>query len=236
MQYFYTMEGHVKRIKEMDKFMRPREKMCERGVGALSDVDLLAVVLGSGSALHDVRSLATKIDTLIEERREKTTLEELCRIPGIGPARSCRVLAAAEYFRRRFLPEGCKIRKPEDAVALVREYRDRKQEHFLVITLDGANRIIEKRVVFIGTLNASMVHPREVFALAISDRAASIILVHNHPSGQLEPSREDIALTERLRKGADLLGIDIMDHIIITADTFLSMRETQPGLLKSCYA
>lgn len=118
-----------------------------------------------------------------------------------------------------------KITSPENVFSLVSDVVPKKQEHFLVITLDGANQVIKKHVVFIGTLNASMVHPREVFLAAIEDRSASIILVHNHPSGQLEPSREDIALTKRLKDGGDILGIDVLDHVIVSKNGFLSLKE-----------
>lgn len=217
----------------MEKFMRPREKLSERGCGALADEELLTVVLGSGCSRLDVRSMALQIHRLLAEKRDRVSLEELKSVAGVGQVRACRILGAIEYCRRLFAPGGCRVQKPEDVAALVHDYRSKKQEHFLVITLDGANRLIEKRVVFIGTLNSSLVHPREVFAWAISDRAASIVLVHNHPSGQLDPSREDVALTERLRKGAELLGIQIMDHVIVTADGYLSMRENCPDLLKT---
>ena len=118
-----------------------------------------------------------------------------------------------------------KINGPENVFSLVSDVTTKMQEHFIVITLDGANQVIKKHVVFIGTLNASMVHPREVFLAAIEDRSASIILVHNHPSGNLEPSREDIALTKRLKDGGDILGIDVLDHVIVSKNGFCSLKE-----------
>jgi DNA repair protein RadC len=117
-----------------------------------------------------------------------------------------------------------KITNPESVFALVSDILDKKQEHFVVITLDGANKVVNKHVLFIGTLNASLVHPREVFAAAIEDRAASIILSHNHPSGQLVPSREDIAITQRLKSGGEILGIEVLDHIIVTTSGYYSMK------------
>jgi len=202
--------------------------MAERGVTALSDMELLMVVLGSGNSRHDVRRLSEMIHRVLEEKKEAITINDLKEIPGIGLAKASQVMAALEYGRRRLDQTYEKIRKKEDVVSLLGEYRTKKQEHFLVLTLDGANRLIGKWVVFIGTLNASMVHPREVFAHAISDRAASIILVHNHPSGQLEASKEDMTVTERLCRAGELLGIDILDHIILTAQASLSMKEFYP--------
>ncbi len=117
-----------------------------------------------------------------------------------------------------------KISGPENVFALVSDLIGKKQEHFLVITLDAANKVIKKHVVFIGTLNASLVHPREVFFRAIEDRSASIVLVHNHPSGNLEPSREDIAITRRLKECGELLGIEVLDHVVVSENGFHSLN------------
>jgi DNA repair protein RadC len=117
-----------------------------------------------------------------------------------------------------------KITSPESVFALVSDIIDKKQEHFVIITLDGANKVINKHALFVGTLNATLVHPREVFAAAIEDRAASIILSHNHPSGQLVPSREDISITKRLKSGGEILGIEVLDHVIVTMSGFYSMK------------
>ncbi|MEA3421459.1 MAG: DNA repair protein RadC, partial [Acidobacteriota bacterium] len=129
-------------------------------------------------------------------------------------------------FSKRFLiKEEKKITGPQDIVSLVEDLRKKKQEHFVTLTLDGAHNLIKKRTVFIGTLNQSLVHPREVFADAISDRAAAVILIHNHPSGNVEPSDLDISLTKRLIKAGELLGIEVLDHIIIGKDKYSSFKE-----------
>lgn len=220
----------VKKIREMEPFNRPREKLVERGVSALKDEELLAVILGRGNRDNDVRTISVAIHREIEEKKENLKMDDLLGIPGVGPAKAGQVLAALEYSRRGLVTDRPKITGPGTVLALVGEIRARRQEHFLVLSLDGANRLIEKRVVFIGTLNASLVHPREVFALAITDRAAAIILVHNHPSGQLEPSREDLAITERLCQAGELLGIEVLDHLIVTAESHVSFNER--GLLR----
>ncbi len=219
----------MKRIKDLEKFRRPREKMLEKGAAALSDQELLAVVLGSGNGNHDVGYLAERVLEQIQEKNGSIGMADLVGVPGLGQAKSSQVLALLEYGRRCAQPISSKISRPQDVFVLLGAYRNRKQEHFIVLTLDGANQLIEKRVIFIGTLNASMVHPREVFAEAIADRAASIILAHNHPSGQLSPSVEDMSVTERLCRAGELLGIDILDHVIFSAGGFLSMKETHPA-------
>jgi DNA repair protein RadC len=142
-------------------------------------------------------------------------LEELLDVPGVGKAGGCRLVAALELARRFFGDGGIKVGGPDEVAAIVAEYVERPQEHFLTLTLDGGGCLIEKRVIFIGTLNQTVVHPREVFADAISDRAAGIILAHNHPSGRVEPSREDTAITERLVRVGRLVGIEVVDHVIV---------------------
>ena len=117
-----------------------------------------------------------------------------------------------------------KITGPENVFSMLADILTEQQEHFIVITLDGANKVIQRHNVFKGSLNSSMVHPREVFAAAIQDRAAAIILAHNHPSGSLEPSREDRAITDRLKEGGEILGIEILDHVIVSRDGWRSMK------------
>jgi DNA repair protein RadC len=139
-------------------------------------------------------------------------------------------MAAIEYSKRLLVRDDIRIKGVSDVVTLVGELKDKKQEYFLTLTLDGASRLIQKRTVFIGTLNKSIVHPREVFADAISDRAAGIIFVHNHPSGNTEPSEEDFAITERLTEVGKIVGVDVIDHIIVGKDGYFSFQTE--GLLK----
>jgi len=141
----------------------------------------------------------------------------LQQVTGMGPARITEILAALELSRRFLIDsEQPIIDSPEKAVEQLADIRDKKQEHFVVMTLDGANRLIAKRIITIGTLTSSLVHPREVFADAITDRAASIIVAHNHPSGNLEPSQADMEITNRLKEAGEIIGIKLIDHIVMT--------------------
>ena len=200
------------------KDLRPREKLQARGVTALSDYELLMAIIGSGTAQADVTKIARDVQKLLKEKGSGLTYDDLLGIRSLGPAKATQIMAGFELWRRQFeVPDRPIIDSPEKAVEQLADIRDKKQEYFVCLTLDGANRLIAKRIITIGTLTASLVHPREVFADAITDRAASIIVAHNHPSGNLEPSRADIDITMRLKDAGELLGIDVIDHIIMTS-------------------
>jgi len=217
----------MKTIDELNNFDKPREKLLKKGVESLKDYELLAIVLGSGTKDKDVLKLSREIIKLFEDGFENLSLEKLTAIHGLGLAKSSQILSSIELSKRYLIKQNKKITSAEDIYAELTEYKNKKQEYFIVITLDGANHIIEKRVVFIGTLNRSLVHPREVFADALTDRAASIILAHNHPSGELNASSEDILITKRLQESAKLLGIELLDHIIISKNGYLSMKDEE---------
>lgn len=218
----------IRRIAELYDGDKPREKLAAKGPAALKTDELIALIIGSGQKGHTVFELAAAIRKCLDEGIEKADLATLRRIPGVGIAKAAQIVAAFELGRRYLLPHEEKrhIGSPEDVVALCAEYRTKKQEYFVTITLDGANGVIGNRVVFIGTLNQSLVHPREVFAEAISDRAAGVIFVHNHPSGSVEPSAEDIEVTRRLVEAGRMLGIEVLDHLILTRDSFYSFRKS----------
>ena len=210
----------------MDRLM-PREKLERFGAANLSDVELLRIIIGSGNKQASAEQIAKRLLKLLSKRRDAVTYQEVLDIPGMGPAKTCEVVALFELGRRFLLPvDRPVIETPEDAFAQLDYLRDRKQECLSVITLDGANRIIDNAVVFQGTLDYSLVHPREIFAKALEDRAASIILAHNHPSGSLEPSPEDEEVTTRLMEIGNLIGIKVVDHLIITKAGF---RRIQGG-------
>lgn len=215
---------HMKRIKNIPEFDRPREKMEKKGAKALSNLELLAVLLGSGIKGKDVFEVAKDILGLAQNDFEGLDLEKLKDIEGVGLAKACQIVAAIEFSKRFLIKDGIKVKNVEDVVKLTEELKDKKQEYFLSLTLDGASNLIQKRTVFIGTLNHSIVHPREVFADAISDRAAGIIFVHNHPSGNPEPSKEDIIITNRLLEVGKIVGIEVIDHIIIGKDGHFSFQ------------
>ena len=207
----------MKKVFELEKNARPREKLKQKGPKSLSDFELLQTLIGSGNSISDVSKIANETLKIIRENGANVDYSNLQKVCGLGPAKITEILAAFE-LSKRYLMESDRpiINSPEKAAEQLLNIRDKKQEHFVVMTLDGANRLIAKRTITVGTLNASLVHPREVFADAITDRAASIIVAHNHPSGNLEPSQSDIELTNRLHSAAELIGIDLLDHIIIT--------------------
>lgn len=214
----------MKKIKTIPQFDRPREKMAQKGAKALSNLELLAVLLGSGIKGKDVFEVAKDILRLAQNEFDNISLEKLKDIEGVGLAKACQIMAAIEFSKRFLIKDGIKIKNVDDVVRLTEELKDKKQEYFLSITLDGASNLIQKRIVFIGTLNHSIVHPREVFADAISDRAAGIMFVHNHPSGNVEPSKEDIAITQRLIEVGRIIGIEVIDHIIIGKNGYFSFQ------------
>ncbi len=219
----------MKSIKEMHQYDKPREKLLRKGAGALKDEELLSILLGSGIKGKDVRKLSREIITLFEQDFAALNLEKLCAVYGLGVAKASQILASIELSRRYLIQSNRRITTAEDVYNELSTFGSKKQEYFLTITLDGASHIITTRTVFIGTLNQSMVHPREVFADAISDRAAGIIIAHNHPSGTLEASRADIQITQRLKEVAKLVGIELLDHVILTSLGYYSFSEE--GLL-----
>ena len=205
------------------KDLRPREKLQRRGAASLSDYELIMAIIGSGSAAADVTVLAREVQTLLK-RKPELIYGDLMKIKGLGRAKATNLMASYELWRRRFERSVQPIiGSDQDILALLGDIRNKKQEYLICITLDGANRVINRRTISIGTVNFSVVHPREVFTDAVTDRAASVIVAHNHPSGTLAPSDADIKATKRLRDAADLLGILFYDHIIVTATGYCSV-------------
>ena len=221
----------MKKMKDLPRIDRPRERIAQKGVEALSDQELIEAIIGRGTRNKDVRALAREIASLVAEKPQHIRYNDLLEIEGIGPTKAAQIMACFELGRRCFRqPDAIRtIQKPEDVMQFVVGLRDRRQEHFVTITLNGAGEVIATRTVTIGILNHSLVHPREVFADAITDRAASIICVHNHPSGSLDPSPQDIAITRQLQEAGTVVGIQMIDHIIVTKTGFCSMKER--GLL-----
>jgi DNA repair protein RadC len=146
-------------------------------------------------------------------------------VDGIGSAKAALIDAAFEFVRRRIKPEGLKITFPVDIMPLIQHYSDRKQEHFLGISVNGANEVMNIRVITIGLVNKTQIHPREVFADALADRASAIIVAHNHPSGSLQPSPEDIRITGQLKEAGTILGVPLLDHIIFSSRGYYSLAE-----------
>jgi DNA repair protein RadC len=203
-------------IKDIAKEDRPREKLISRGVSVLSSEELLQVIVGSGVKGFDVVKISKELLKLLEATNGKPTLQQISQIRGVSIATATKLLASLEVASR-FTKAGTKIRTVEDVAMILSDIRARKQEHFVVLTLDGANRLIDRHIVSIGTVNASLIHPRDVFALALQDNAASIIVAHNHPGGLPDPSDADVEVTNRLQGAGRLLGITVHSHIILTA-------------------
>lgn len=197
---------------------RPREKLLAYGQAKLTNRELLQVVVGSGIAGADVTRIAEDLLLVMEQSHGKPDLNRLMQVRGVSLATASKLVASLE-LTARFNYTGSKIVDEDDVLTLLADIRHKKTEHFVVMTIDGAQRLIERRIISIGTLNASLVHPREVFADAISDRAAAIVVAHNHPGGTLQASGPDIVVTKRLRAAGELLGIQLLDHIIVTADS-----------------
>ena len=219
-------------IKDLPVSERPREKIYSHGVQALSNAELLAVIIRTGSREDTAIDLARRILNLDNRGiafLSDVSLEELTELKGIGISKACQVLAAIEIGKRlnRVGPHD-KVRVTNPAILadiLMDEMRYLTKEHFKIAILDTKNQILSIENISVGTLNASIVHPRDVFKVAIKRNANSIILIHNHPSGDTTPSSEDINITNRLIDAGSLLGIRVLDHIIIGDNTFRSLKE-----------
>ena len=213
------------RVLDLSSVDRPREKLLAKGEAALSDAELLAVLLGSGTKRCSVLDLSVKILNALDGSLATADAQTLLEVNGVGKAKACQVLAAMELGRRHLSRRRGVIRDAEDALPYLAGIRKERQEHFVCLSLNGANEVLATRVVTVGLLDSNQVHPREVYADPITDRAASIICAHNHPSGTLEASPEDLAITRRLVKAGEVLGIRVLDHLIVTEEGFLSMKQ-----------
>jgi len=204
---------------------QPRERLRRAGPEGTRNEELLAIILRDGSMSSSSAILRDHpVEQLITMPRD-----ELSRIKGIGSRRADTLIAAFELARRG-LNQGTgimpSISRPTDVIPLVADLRDKKKEYFVAIYLNARNQVICREEVSIGSLNASLVHPREVFFPAVGSSAACVILVHNHPSGDVTPSREDIELTRRMCSAGEIMGIEVIDHIIVCAERFLSLKES----------
>lgn len=219
---YYTRKRRISDIPVCD---RPREKIKSKGAGALTDTELLAIFLNNGTAKNGVLKLAEEARRVIDTSSSENLFNNLLSIHGIGNAKASSICAVIEFVRRKIYPSTRKICNPGDIYPWLKPYCDEKQEHFIVITLNGANEILSRRVITIGLLNSSQVHPREVFADAVAERAASLVLAHNHPSGNCQPSEEDLRVTYKLKKSGEILGIMVLDHIVFGSSGYYSLRK-----------
>ncbi len=215
----------MKTITQLSSHDKPREKLIKKGASALKDYELVAILLGTGIKGKDVIKLSKEIVKLFEDDFTTLTLDKLLQVHGLGTAKASQLISAIELSKRYLVKQNKKISNASDVYDELKEYKNKQQEYFLTIYLDGANHICETRVITIGTLNQSLVHPREVFAPAVEHRCASIIVAHNHPSGVLKPSREDMLVTDRLKQSGKLLGIELLDHVVFGKDGYFSMKD-----------
>ncbi|OGS26671.1 MAG: hypothetical protein A2297_04115 [Elusimicrobia bacterium RIFOXYB2_FULL_48_7] len=211
---------------------KPREKLERLGPEGLKDRELLALLLRTGYSGKNVSVLAGEIlEKFALTGLLKLSYEELSRVKGVGKSKAAGIIAGHELSKRA----SCKadsviVAKPLDAVCLVHDIRSKQKEHFVVLYLNARNELIHKEPISIGILNASIVHPREVFAPAIEHLASGMILVHNHPSGDTTPSDDDCRLTKRLIEAGSLLGIEVLDHIIVSDRTHYSFNSSKNSL------
>ncbi|MBS7529239.1 DNA repair protein RadC [Hazenella sp. IB182353] len=218
-------------LKDIPSEERPRERFIKYGPDQVTNAELIALLLRTGRSGESVLALAQRVLSEVGGLQQlvHTTWEELIQINGIGPAKAIQLTSGVELGRRisRALPlERDTIRSPEDAALLVmEELRFEQQEHFICLFLNTKYKVIKNKCIFKGTLNASVVHPREIFHEAIRTSSAALICVHNHPSGDPTPSREDLKVTERLVLAGQVMGIEVIDHIIIGDQVFYSMKE-----------
>ncbi len=215
------------KIKELPKIERPREKLTKYGAGKLSNSELLAILLRTGGKGINVIELSNKILHKFPGcRLANAGVEELISAKGLGLSKACEIVACFELGRRLLKDkQAALIISPREVWEQLKDIRDNKKEHFAVFFLNTQNQEIQREIISVGTLNASLIHPREVFEPAVKNLVASVIVAHNHPSGSLEPSDEDINITKRLCDAGKLLGINLLDHVIATKNGYYSFKE-----------
>ena len=202
-----------------------REKALEHGLSFLFDEELVMLILGSGTRGMPVEYMAEKIIDALDDCDFEYAVENLLQVSGVGQGKALAVAAALELGRRRNSHLRAPIKSPCDIVPFVKNYAVSEKEHFLLVTLNGGHEIIQIHVITVGTLNRTLIHPREVFSVAMRDNAAAIIVSHNHPSGNCEPSAEDIAVTRILEKVSVIMGIELLDHVIVSRESYFSFLE-----------
>ncbi len=222
-------------VRDLPKTERPRERLIKLGSEALSAQELLALIIARGVSGKSVMNIAQELLSKFGNIKNvsEATIEQLCQIKGIGPAKAAQIKACFEIARRieNQEIEQNKLKKftlgsPEGVVKLARPIlKDKKKEYFLVFPLDSRNQIMKEEIVSIGSSNASIAHPREIFKRTIANNAASVIIVHNHPSGDPEPSEDDLEITKQLVDAGKILGIEVSDHIIIGQKSFTSFKD-----------
>lgn len=215
------------KLQDLPEVDRPREKLAKYGPAKLTDTELVAIILGSGIPGLNVLEVARNVLTRFGGHSlPSAELKELSKIKGVGFNKATQLVACFELGRRLLKDKKSTLLfQPKDVYDECKDIRDHKKEHFVIFYLDSRNQAIKREVISVGTLSASIVHPREVFEPAIQANAAQLIVAHNHPSGDLSPSEEDKEITKRLVAAGKLLGIELVDHVIISKQGYLSLRE-----------
>jgi DNA repair protein RadC len=211
--------------RELPPAERPRERLSELGPEALSDRELLSILLNSGIRGKNVAVLAAELLDRLERDNTIPSVKELCLLTGLGESKASAVVAMMEFGRRRWGITGIRIKNPVDIYNMIRHYADRRQERFISISLNGAHEVLAIRLVTLGLVNRTIVHPREVFADPLIDRASAVTVAHNHPSGVVTPSDEDHEITHRLKAAGKVMGIKLLDHIIFSETSYFSFRQ-----------
>ncbi|MCY1151102.1 MAG: DNA repair protein RadC [Sphaerochaetaceae bacterium] len=211
-------------IREMPKVEQPREKLKNFGVKQLTDEELVALLISSGNKENGIKNITNEVINILDQKGE-LSLNDLNKIKGLGLAKSSQLCAALELGRRKIEKRNRQIIEPEDVHKVVRHYATREQELFISVAINCAHEILAIDVASMGTINQCIVHPREVFSNAIKNRAVAIIICHNHPTGNLNPSLNDLNITRRLIECGKILGIEIIDHLIFSEDEYHSMKE-----------
>ncbi|SFI80316.1 DNA repair protein RadC [Treponema bryantii] len=204
-----------------------REIAMEHGLSFLFNEELVMLILGSGTSCMPVEVMAEKIVEVLDDSDPADVVDNLLRLKGVGQGKALAVAAALELGKRRSSHLCAPIKSSSDVVPYVQNYAVSKKEHFLLLTLNGSHEIIQIHVVSIGTLNRTLIHPREIYGTAMREDAAAIIVCHNHPSGNCEPSEEDIDVTHNLERVGEIMGIELLDHIIVCRESYYSFLDNK---------
>lgn len=207
-----------------EKLCKPdvRETAIEHGISYMFDEELIMLILGSGTSNIPVGKMAEAIISVLDDSDPAKVIENLLHLKGVGKGKALAIAAALELGKRRSNHLRAPIKRPEDVVPFVMSYAVKTKEYFLLVTLNGGHEIIQIHVISVGTLNRTLIHPREIYSTAMRENAAAIIVCHNHPSGNCEPSEEDIHVTHNLEEVGDIMGIELLDHIIVSKETYYS--------------
>lgn len=207
------------KLKDIPQIDRPRERFLEKGPDALSKSELLAILLGSGIKGKNVKQLSEQIIRKFSNKFLDITVDDLLEIPGIGKAKSLQIVSALVLVKRFYEELGPKdniVLSAQDAVSLTSEIRDKKKEYLVCLYLNARNALLKKEIISIGTLDKSLIHPREIFGPAVELRAAGVVLLHNHPSGDVEPSKQDIEVINKILEAGKIMGMNVIDFIIVS--------------------